>query len=84
MGHIKRELTIMNATLPINDGGPATSIRDIAAIHMMEVIVARRLIRQEQNPKMMVNLRGEALAAYQLADALVQAKQVPFEPPAAK
>lgn len=72
----------MNATLPLNDGGPATSIRDVAAITMLAQIVAHRLATQQAGQ--FVNLRGEALAAYQLADALVDAKLHPFEPPVVK
>lgn len=69
---------------PINDGGYFTnaSLRDVAALHILSVITAHRLVLQDQNPNREANLRGDALGAYQIADALIEAKAVPWNPPA--
>lgn len=67
---------------PINDGGlySSASFRDVAALQVLAVITAHRLILQDQQPNREANLRGDALAAYQVADALIQAKAVPWNP----
>lgn len=69
----------MNA--PINNGGPLSdaTLRDFAAIEYHKVIIAHRLATQVVGQA--VNLRGEALAALQLADAFLEARANPFQPP---